>query len=93
MGVQEIRDAWNGVAPDYPIQKAIVFYNRDASGVQWQLITFYGMTPVGERFEVTTDPHDMNSDPRAVAADMALKFVEAAKADVASGTATPQEKT
>lgn len=76
MGTSEMKDAFNAIS-DVKASSALLWMERDENGKEWQKISFRGTTPTGEAFEATTDRHDPNADPVAIAHEVAKSFVEA----------------
>ncbi len=80
MGIAELKQAFaDEVGPKYAVQIALLGYQRDEAGKEWQVLQFRGIGPGGVQFDVSSEPHSPNADPVEVARVTAQEFLQTAE--------------
>jgi len=80
MGIADLKQAFaDEVGPKYAVQIALLGYQRDEAGKEWQVLQFRGIGPGGVQFDVSSEPHSPNADPVEVARATAQEFLQTAE--------------
>ncbi len=80
MGIADLKQAFaDEVGPKYAVQIALLGYQRDEDGKEWQVLQFRGIGPGGVQFDVSSEPHSPNADPVEVARATAQEFLQTAE--------------
>lgn len=76
MGSADLREAFAAEAgAGYSVEQGLLYYERDETGKEWQLLRFRGNGPSGP-FEITSSKHSPNADPIEVARETAKELLK-----------------